>query len=93
VLTRSPPLGGALAVGLAVDLATTPDLASVEHLLAVVIGIGGALLLRDRWPRSLDRPGRGAVPTGTPHRNVRREPAAHRGVGVSTRVRSDSTSS
>jgi len=53
VLTRSPPLGAALAAGLAVDLATTPDLASVEHLVAVVIGIGGALLLLlpDRWPR------------------------------------------
>jgi hypothetical protein len=49
-------IGWALAVGLAVDLATTPDLASVEHPLAVVIGIAGALLLPDRWPRSLDRP-------------------------------------
>ncbi len=53
VLTRSPPLGLALAAGLAVDLATTPDLASVEHLVAVVVGAGGALLLLlpDRWPR------------------------------------------
>jgi hypothetical protein len=53
VLTRSPPLGLALGAGLAVDLATTPDLASVEHLVAVVVGAGGALLLilPDRWPQ------------------------------------------
>jgi hypothetical protein len=52
VLTRSPPLGVALAAGLAVDLATTPDLASTEHLVAVVVGVGAALLLLpDRWPR------------------------------------------
>jgi hypothetical protein len=52
VVTRSPPLGAALAAGLAVDLATTPDLASAEHVVAVVVGIGAALLilLPDRWP-------------------------------------------
>jgi hypothetical protein len=52
VWTRSLPLGVVLSAGLAVDLATTPDLASAEHLVAVVIGIVGALLvLPDRWPR------------------------------------------
>jgi hypothetical protein len=78
VLTRSPPLGAALAAGLAVDLATTPDLASVEHLVAVAIGIAGALLLPlpDRRPR---------LPIAA------RSP--YEGAGVSTRVRSDSTSS
>jgi hypothetical protein len=46
VVTRSAPLAVALAIGLAVDLATTPNLASVEHLLAAVIGVAGALIRR-----------------------------------------------
>jgi hypothetical protein len=46
VVTRSAPLAAALATGLAVDLATTPNLASVEHLLAAAIGVAGALALR-----------------------------------------------
>jgi hypothetical protein len=52
VASRSLPLGVALAAGLAVDIAAAPDLATAEHLIAVVIGISGALLLLpDRWPR------------------------------------------
>jgi hypothetical protein len=46
VVTRSAPLGAALATGLTVDLATTPNLASAEHLLATAIGVAGALVLR-----------------------------------------------
>ena len=46
VVARSLPVAAALAVGLAVDLATTPSLASVEHLLATAIGVAGALVLR-----------------------------------------------
>lgn len=46
VVARSLPVAAALAVGLAVDLATTPSLASVEHLLATAIGVAGALILR-----------------------------------------------
>jgi len=46
VVTWSAPLAAALAIGLAVDLATTPNLASVEHLLATAIGVAGALVLR-----------------------------------------------
>jgi hypothetical protein len=78
VLTRSPPLGAALAAGLAVDLATTPDLASVEHLVAVAIGIAGALLL--------------PLPDRRPCLPIAARPP-YEGAGVSTRVRSDSTSS
>ena len=52
VATRSLPLGVVLTAGLAVDIAAAPDLATAEHLVAVVIGIAGALLvLPDRWPR------------------------------------------
>ena len=60
VLTRSPALGAALAAGLAVDLATTPDLASVEHVVAVGMGVAAALLLAppDRWPRWRSEPAR-----------------------------------
>ena len=78
VLTRSPPLGAALAVGLADAPATTPDLASVEHLAAVALGIAGGrlLLLPGRRPRPLA---------------AARPP--YEGAGVSRRVRSDSTSS
>jgi hypothetical protein len=46
VVTRSVPLAAALVTGLAVDLATTPSLASVEHLVAAAIGVAGALILR-----------------------------------------------
>lgn len=46
IVTRSAPLGAALATGLTVDLATTPNLASAEHLLATAIGVAGALVLR-----------------------------------------------
>jgi hypothetical protein len=46
VVTRSAPLAAALATGLAVDLATTPNLASAEHLLAAAIGVAGALVHR-----------------------------------------------
>jgi hypothetical protein len=46
VVTRSAPLAAALGTGLAVDLATTPNLATVEHLVAAAIGVAGALTLR-----------------------------------------------
>ena len=42
----SLPLALALATGLAVDLATSPNLASVEHLVAAAVGVGAALTLR-----------------------------------------------
>jgi hypothetical protein len=50
VATRSPSLAAALGTGLAVDLATTPSLASVEHLVAAVIGVAGAWVLRPALP-------------------------------------------
>jgi hypothetical protein len=61
VYTRSLPLALTLATGLAVDLAATPGLASVEHLVAAAIGVMGALTLRpahqpDRHVRSLFDP-------------------------------------
>jgi hypothetical protein len=76
VLTRSPPLGAALAAGLAVDLATTPDLASVEHVVAVGIGVAGALLLAlpDRWPRWRSELARQVVAALRPQAT----PASHR---------------
>jgi hypothetical protein len=40
------PLALALASGLAVDLATSPSLASVEHLVAAAVGVAAALTLR-----------------------------------------------
>jgi hypothetical protein len=46
VCTGSLPLALALATGLAVDLAATPNLASVEHLVAAAVGVAGALVLR-----------------------------------------------
>jgi hypothetical protein len=58
VLTRSGSVAAGLGTGLAVDLATTPSLASVEHLIAAEIGIAGALILRP----SLVRP---AQPAGS----------------------------
>jgi hypothetical protein len=50
VATRSSSLAAALGTGLAVDLATTPSLASVEHLVAAVIGVAGAWVLRPALP-------------------------------------------
>jgi hypothetical protein len=50
VSARSVPVAVVLATVLAVDVAVAPDLATAEHLIAVAIGIGGALLLRSgRW--------------------------------------------
>lgn len=46
VCTGSLPLALALAAGLAGDLATTPSLVSVEHLVAAAIGVAGVLALR-----------------------------------------------
>jgi hypothetical protein len=46
VCARSAPLAVGLGTGLAVDLATTPNLASAEHLVGAVIGVAGALILR-----------------------------------------------
>jgi hypothetical protein len=51
MLTRSVSVSATLGTGLAVDLATTPNLASVEHLLAAAIGVAGALILRPALPR------------------------------------------
>ena len=54
VCARSAPLAVALGIGLAVDLATTPNLASVEHLVGAAIGVAGALILRpSRRPRPI----------------------------------------
>jgi hypothetical protein len=61
VLTRSVPLAAALGTGLVVDFATTPNLATVEHLLAAAIGVAGALALR---PRSGHRNRSQPVPAG-----------------------------
>ena len=58
VLTRSGSVAAGLGTGLAVDLATTPSLASGEHQIAAAIGIAGALILRP----SLVRP---AQPAGS----------------------------
>ena len=58
VLTRSGSVAAGLGTGLAVDLATTPSLASVEHLIAAALGSAGALILRP----SLVRP---AQPAGS----------------------------
>lgn len=58
VLTRSVSVAAGLGTGLAVDLATTPSLASVEHLIAAAIGIAGALIMRP----SLVRPAQPAGP-------------------------------
>ena len=58
VLTRSGSVAAGLGTGLAVALATTPCLASVEHLIAAALGIAGALILRP----SLVRP---AQPAGS----------------------------
>ena len=58
VLTRSGSVAAGLGTGLAVDLATTPSLASVEHLIAAAIGIAGALIMRP----SLVRPAQPAGP-------------------------------
>jgi hypothetical protein len=54
VATSSLPVAAVLAAGLAVDLATTPDLASAEHLVALAVGVGLATALSRR---------RAAVPT------------------------------
>jgi hypothetical protein len=48
VLTASLPVAAVLAAGLAVDLATTPDLATVEHLVAVAVGVVLAMALSRR---------------------------------------------
>jgi hypothetical protein len=48
----SLPLALALATGLAVDLATSPNLASVEHLVAAAVGVAAALTPAARPPAS-----------------------------------------
>jgi hypothetical protein len=45
VATRSLPVASVLAVGLAVDIAAAPDLATAEHLVGVAVGVGFALAL------------------------------------------------
>jgi hypothetical protein len=65
VSTRSLPLAVALAAGLAVDLAVTPGLCSVEHLVGAAIGVAGALALRPgRQPRPIPVRLAVAVPAG-----------------------------
>jgi hypothetical protein len=67
VLTRSVPLAAALGTGLAVDLASTPNLATLEHLLAAAIGVAGALALRPpRGQRNRSRPVPGGPARGAP---------------------------
>jgi hypothetical protein len=75
VSTRSLPVSVTLAVGIAVDIGAAPDLATAEHLVAVVIGICAALvLLPDRWPPWRPEPvARSATPSrsqasAAPHR-------------------------
>ena len=43
VTTRSLPVAAVLAAGLTVDIAAAPDLATTEHLIAVVIGVSFAM--------------------------------------------------
>jgi hypothetical protein len=62
VATRSLPVASVLAVGLAVDVAAAPDLATAEHLVAVAVGVGVALAL-PRW-----RPGAAAAAGARPWR-------------------------
>jgi hypothetical protein len=81
VCARSAPLAVALGTGLAVDLATTPNLASVEHLVGAVIGVAGALILRpSRRPRPIPvPPAAAALAVGarsTPARRTGSEEAA-----------------
>jgi hypothetical protein len=71
----------ALGTGLAVDLATTPNLASVEHLVGAAIGVAGALILRpSRRPRLIPvQPAAAALAVGarsTPARRTGSEEAA-----------------
>jgi hypothetical protein len=83
VSTRSLPLAAALAVGLAVDLAAAPDLASAEHLVAVAIGVGGALLLRPaRRPRWRPQPDLGRLAAAVLPARVRRAAARRGGPGA-----------
>jgi hypothetical protein len=79
VSTGSLPVAVALAAGLAVDLAAAPDLATAEHLVAVAIGVGGALLLRD-GRRPARPPARPAVTALAGH--LRRP---HRALGMTPR--------
>ncbi len=55
VATRSLPVASVLAVGLAVDIAAAPDLATAEHLVAVAVGVGFALAL-SRHPHGAGSP-------------------------------------
>ena len=49
VATRSLPVAAVVAAGLAVDVVVAPDLATAEHLVAVAIGVGFAMVfLRHR---------------------------------------------
>jgi hypothetical protein len=74
VSSRSLPLAVALATGLVVDLATTPNLASVEHLVGAAIGVASALILRpSRRPRSIPvQPGAAASAGGARRTLARR---------------------
>ena len=55
VTTRSLPVAAVLVLGLTVDIVAAPDLASTEHLIAVVVGVGFAMACsRERTiPRGL----------------------------------------
>jgi membrane associated rhomboid family serine protease len=74
VCARSAPLAVALGTGLAVDLATTPNLASVEHLVGAAIGVAGALILRpSRRPRPIPvQPAAAALAVGVRRTSARR---------------------
>jgi cell division protein FtsW (lipid II flippase) len=66
VTTRSLPVAIVLVAGLTVDIAAAPDLATTEHLIAVVVGVSFAMAGRWRTTRSCTtsslRPGTQAVP-------------------------------
>lgn len=75
VSTRSLPVSVTLAVAIAVDIGAAPDLATAEHLVAVVIGICAALvLLPDRWPRWRPEP----APLPAPPRPARASAGSQR---------------
>jgi hypothetical protein len=83
VTTRSLPVAAVLVAGLMVDIAAAPDLATTEHLIAVVIGVSLAM--------AFSRERRGATPVvaipddGGQQRGPRdrrlRNPAVHPSAG------------
>jgi hypothetical protein len=65
VAASSLPVAAVLAAGLAVDVATTPGLATAEHLVGVVVGVGLAMVLSRLPDRQLTpAPAREQSPDG-----------------------------